>query len=209
MSRIVGLALIVLFMALARFAFGDAVVFADARPTMSFGFLLLVAYLAGDVLSRFRVPKITGYILAGILFGPHALEEILLEKAGEIGLGEVLCCVGIEAASLDEGVDRIPVGLAKLGESFTCLGRRRVPRLEHDVPLGGGKSGDHVHLAGGRTTRCLSLTIANISEGAERSGLGPCLMERSGGTKTAGKDGLGFASPQRPASQRCPNQLRW
>jgi Kef-type K+ transport system membrane component KefB len=81
MSRLLGLGLVIVFMLLALFAFGEGVVFADALPTLSFGFLLLAAYLTGDVLSRFKLPKLTGYILAGILFGPHAL--------GLIGVGTV------------------------------------------------------------------------------------------------------------------------
>jgi Kef-type K+ transport system membrane component KefB len=76
MSRLLGLSLVVAFMLLALFAFGEGVVFADALPTLSFGFLLLAAYLSGDLLSRFKLPKLTGYILAGILFGPHFLELI-------------------------------------------------------------------------------------------------------------------------------------
>jgi Kef-type K+ transport system membrane component KefB len=74
--RILGLVIVVLFMAVALFSASDATVLADARSTMTFGFLLLTAFLFGDVLSHFKVPKITGYILAGIVFGPYALEFV-------------------------------------------------------------------------------------------------------------------------------------
>jgi Kef-type K+ transport system membrane component KefB len=73
MSRVLGLLIVVVFMVLALFSVGDAVVFADARSTMTFGFLLLAAYLVGHVLSWIRLPKITGYILAGVCFGPYLL----------------------------------------------------------------------------------------------------------------------------------------
>ena len=73
MNRIVGLVLIGIFMLLARMAFGDQVLFAEADSTMSFGFLLLAAYLVGDVLAHFGIPRLTGYILAGIVFGPNLL----------------------------------------------------------------------------------------------------------------------------------------
>jgi Kef-type K+ transport system membrane component KefB len=76
MIRVLGLVIVILFMALALFSAGDASVLADARSTMTFGFLLLTAFLFGDVLSRFKVPKITGYILAGIVFGPYAFEFV-------------------------------------------------------------------------------------------------------------------------------------
>jgi Kef-type K+ transport system membrane component KefB len=76
MARLAALGVIIVLMGLALYGFGDAVVFADARSTMTFGFLLLAAYLIGDVLSRLKLPKITGYILAGILFGPHLLDLV-------------------------------------------------------------------------------------------------------------------------------------
>lgn len=53
---------------------------ADAPPaavsTVTFGFLLLAAYLVGDALSWIKLPKITGYIAAGMLFGPFVLNLI-------------------------------------------------------------------------------------------------------------------------------------
>ena len=76
MARIAALCVVIALMGLALFAFSDAVIFADARSTMTFGFLLLAAYLIGDVLSRLKLPKITGYILAGLLFGPHLLDLV-------------------------------------------------------------------------------------------------------------------------------------
>jgi len=86
MARIAALAIIIALMGLALFAFGDAVIFADARSSMTFGFLLLTAYLIGDVLSRFKLPKITGYILAGILFGPHLLDLVSAGTVRELKL---------------------------------------------------------------------------------------------------------------------------
>ncbi len=76
MARVAALCVVIALMGLALFAFSDAVIFADARSTMTFGFLLLSAYLIGDVLSRLKLPKITGYILAGLLFGPYLLDLV-------------------------------------------------------------------------------------------------------------------------------------
>ncbi len=76
MTRILALTIVIVFMVLALFALSDAVLFEDARSTMTFGFLLLAAYLIGDILSWFKLPKITGYIAAGILFGPYVLELV-------------------------------------------------------------------------------------------------------------------------------------
>lgn len=41
--------------------------------TMMLGFILLIAYLAGLVVSNYGLPKITGYLFVGILFGPSVL----------------------------------------------------------------------------------------------------------------------------------------
>ena len=44
-----------------------------AGPELAFGFLLLAAYFTGKLLNRFGLPKLTGYILAGIVAGPYVL----------------------------------------------------------------------------------------------------------------------------------------
>jgi Kef-type K+ transport system membrane component KefB len=97
--RILGLVIVVLFMALALFSASDAAVLTDARSTMTFGFLLLAAYLFGDVLSRFKVPKITGYILAGIFFGPHAFELVDAATVRELKLIDDLALTFIALAA--------------------------------------------------------------------------------------------------------------
>ena len=99
MIRVLGLVAVVLFMALALFSASGTDVLADARSTMTFGFLLLAAYLAGDVLSKFRVPKITGYILAGILFGPYAFELVDTATAQELKLIDDLALTFIALAA--------------------------------------------------------------------------------------------------------------
>jgi Kef-type K+ transport system membrane component KefB len=86
MNRIVALALVLTFISFARFRIGEGVVFEDARSTLSFGFLLVAAYLVGDLLARIRIPKITGYIVVGILFGTHTLAFVDMTTVGELKL---------------------------------------------------------------------------------------------------------------------------
>ena len=43
---------------------------APPAPRLAIGFTLLGAWIAGDVLRRFRLPRLTGYILFGVLIGP-------------------------------------------------------------------------------------------------------------------------------------------
>jgi len=44
-----------------------------AESTFMLGFALLSAALFGEIVERLRLPRITGYMLAGILFGPFAV----------------------------------------------------------------------------------------------------------------------------------------
>jgi Kef-type K+ transport system membrane component KefB len=44
-----------------------------AKDTMLLGFLLLSAFVAGELARELRLPRITGYLVIGILFGPHVL----------------------------------------------------------------------------------------------------------------------------------------
>ncbi|HEU4586195.1 MAG TPA: cation:proton antiporter, partial [Gemmatimonadaceae bacterium] len=38
-----------------------------------FGFLVLAAYTSGELATLVRLPKITGYLVAGLLFGPAVM----------------------------------------------------------------------------------------------------------------------------------------
>ena len=49
-----------------------------SESMMALGFLLMVSYLVGKIISQFKLPKITGYIIAGIITGPYLLN--LLSK---------------------------------------------------------------------------------------------------------------------------------
>lgn len=43
------------------------------RESVALGFLLLSAFLLGEMAPPLRLPRISGYLLAGVLFGPDAL----------------------------------------------------------------------------------------------------------------------------------------
>jgi Kef-type K+ transport system membrane component KefB len=99
MIRIPALALVIVCMLLALFAFEASVVLPTARSTMTFGFMLLAAYLVGDVLSLFRLPKITGYIAAGILFGPYLLGLVSTDTVEDLKLIDDLALTFIALAA--------------------------------------------------------------------------------------------------------------
>lgn len=64
------------------------------KSLATLGFVLLAAYTLGEITGHFRLPKITGYILTGLLFGPSVInlfsagvvEDIQLINSLAIGL---------------------------------------------------------------------------------------------------------------------------
>ncbi len=54
-----------------------AAVQAEPRTTvLALGFTLIVALVTGDVIRRFRLPRLTGYLLFGVLIGPYLANVI-------------------------------------------------------------------------------------------------------------------------------------
>lgn len=57
-------------------SFAPATGAASAGTALSFGFLLLTAYFVGNVFKRIRLPRLTGYLAAGMLAGPAVLDFV-------------------------------------------------------------------------------------------------------------------------------------
>lgn len=74
MRELVLAAIVIGFMALFLMVPETIPVFENARVTVGFGFLLVTSYIIGMFFSRINLPKISGYLLAGMLFGPQALK---------------------------------------------------------------------------------------------------------------------------------------
>ena len=72
---------------------------ANASPTLSLGFLLLGAYLIAVILSRTGFPKITGYILAGMLLGPSVLGFLSTDILDDLKLVDDLALTFIAFAA--------------------------------------------------------------------------------------------------------------
>lgn len=73
-------------MALLRWLPEDLAVFEPARVSIGYGFLLLEAFLLGEIAAAVRLPRLSGYILAGILCGPYVLDFIDAALAGRMKL---------------------------------------------------------------------------------------------------------------------------
>src|SRR2546430_9669839 len=52
----------------------------EARATLALGFLLLVAYVGGEIARRVRLPRLTGYLLVGFAVGPAWLGLVQREE---------------------------------------------------------------------------------------------------------------------------------
>jgi Kef-type K+ transport system membrane component KefB len=68
-------------------------------PLWLFGVLLLIAFVSGDMLARLRLPKLLGYIIAGIAIGPHALGLVSENMVVQLDLieGVAICLIALTA----------------------------------------------------------------------------------------------------------------
>ena len=98
----------------------DAPQGAPLRVTgLALGITLIAAYLAGGLLERFRLPKVTGYLLFGLVCGPYLLNIINRPMARELQLFNGLAVALIAfIAGLEINVSRLRPRLA----SITKLG---------------------------------------------------------------------------------------
>ena len=85
MIRLAAVALIVAAMVVIR-QLGSAAS-EDARGTaLALGFTLIVALVTGEFLRRFRLPRLTGYLLFGLLVGPYLGNVITEAMARQLQL---------------------------------------------------------------------------------------------------------------------------
>ena len=69
------LSLLLIFGSMALIVYGSPLKFNEAlSPTLVLGFILLAAYCVGSIMERFGLPRITGYIFAGLFMGPYFLK---------------------------------------------------------------------------------------------------------------------------------------
>src|SRR5881398_1297052 len=75
----------------------------EARATLALGFLLLAAFVGGDLARRARLPRITAYVLVGFAAGPwlglvRRDEVDALRFLGDVALGVIALAAGSELA---------------------------------------------------------------------------------------------------------------
>ncbi len=57
---------------------------ATSATLLVFGFLILAAYTVGEIATTVQLPKVTGYLAAGLLFGPSALGVVSPHSIAEL-----------------------------------------------------------------------------------------------------------------------------
>lgn len=123
MRRIVVLALLVVAMKLIE---PLGVPGGASEALLTFGFLILAAYAAGELAERARLPRLIGYLLAGVLAGPGVLGAVSATSAAQLASVSDLAIALIAflaGAELDfEELRRRGVGLLRLTVLELSLG---------------------------------------------------------------------------------------
>ena len=74
---------------------------AASATELAFGFLLLTAYFMARLVSRLGLPRLTGYLLAGVLAGPFVLELVTRSMTDSLKVvnGVATCILGLTAGA--------------------------------------------------------------------------------------------------------------
>jgi Kef-type K+ transport system membrane component KefB len=74
---------------------------ATSGTLLAFGYLLLVAYFAGRLVSRIGLPRLVGYLLAGVISGPFVLELVTTAMTGKLRIvnSVATCILGLVAGA--------------------------------------------------------------------------------------------------------------
>lgn len=112
MMRAVALVLVLALVAVARQMGGEV---SDRFATMALGFVLIVAALAGEAGEKIKLPRLTGYLLVGLAFGPAVLDLITPVMAQHLRLVN-----GLAVALIAFGAG-MELDLPKLKEQWRSL----------------------------------------------------------------------------------------
>lgn len=72
---------------------------ANGGTELAFGFLLLAAFFAARIGARIGLPKLTGYLVLGIVAGPYVLDLVSTQQTVSLGIvnGVATCILGLSA----------------------------------------------------------------------------------------------------------------
>jgi Kef-type K+ transport system membrane component KefB len=79
-----------LMQAVRAFAGGNA----SGGTELAFGYLLLAAFFSARVIGRLRLPRLTGYLLAGVVSGPFVLKFVSVDMTSSLKVvSDVATCI--------------------------------------------------------------------------------------------------------------------
>ena len=116
MRQLAALGLAVVIVLWVR-AIGGPVATGTAGAALVVGFTLLGAWVAGDVLRRFRLPRLSGYLLFGVLIGPNVADVITETMAVQLHF-----VTGI-ATTLIALIAGLTLNLERLSHQFKAIAR--------------------------------------------------------------------------------------
>ena len=86
------------------------------RAALAFGFLLLFGFTLGEIVSRWTVPRITGYLLAGMTCGPYLVGLVDLAVVDHLELvNELALCLIAFTAGGELKINRLKARLRTIG----------------------------------------------------------------------------------------------
>jgi trehalose 6-phosphate synthase len=116
MRRVAALALAVLAVIWVR-VLSAPVDSGSAGTALALGFTLLGAWLTGDLLRRFNLPRLSGYLLFGVLTGPYLGNVISASMAGQL---QVITGIATTVIALIAGLS---LNFERLGQRFASITR--------------------------------------------------------------------------------------
>lgn len=99
MQAVIILALSGLMHAARSFLLGSAAT--SAGVSLSFGYLTLTAFFAGELFHRVGLPKLSGYLATGIVVGPHVLGLVSSGATSSLGIvtGAAIALIALTAGA--------------------------------------------------------------------------------------------------------------
>ena len=96
-----------------------------AGTELAFGYLLLAAYFTGKIINRFGLPKLTGYLISGVISGPFLLGFVTtdMSKSLEVVSSTATAILALEAGS-ELQLKKIKPVLKTLRSDHAVRGRR-------------------------------------------------------------------------------------
>lgn len=122
MRRLTAVALVLAAMLLIQ-QLGSAAPLEPRSTALALGFTLVVALVTGEFLRRFRLPRLTGYLLFGLLIGPY-LGNVITEP-----MARQLLAVNGVATTLIAFIAGLTLNLERLERRVAGVGRTTLVTL--------------------------------------------------------------------------------